>query len=103
MSPLKLAPFYHCAALLGTNLSEAKINELIDQNKEEKYEAIWLCLDNDATYEAIKQMIRWQPRLENLKVLGLPKDIKNMDNEEFATFKDRLEEATTNVFKEKQV
>jgi hypothetical protein len=90
LSPLKLAETYHCAALLGTNLSEAKLDEIIEENKKEKYKAIYLCLDNDATYEAIKQMLKCQPRLPNLKVLGLPKDIKNMNTNELEEFKERL-------------
>lgn len=88
VSAIKIAPHYHSAALLGTNLSEAKVEEI--RMQVDKYERIYLCLDNDATYEAIKTQLKWRGRLPNLMVLGLQKDVKNMDNDEFDEYLKRI-------------
>src|SRR5690606_20050617 len=45
VSAIKIAPHHHSLALLGTNLNEPKIEEILEQ--EPKYERIYLCLDND--------------------------------------------------------
>lgn len=70
-------------ALLGTNLSEAKVEEIIATRK---YERIFLCLDNDATSVAIKAVLKWKHKLPQLEVRGLGKDIKDMTDEEFQDF-----------------
>ena len=87
MSAIKVAPHYHSLAICGTNLNEARIEEI---QKQEKYERIYLCLDNDATYEAIKMQFKWRSRVPNMLVLGLQKDIKDMDDEEFTEYLGRL-------------
>lgn len=79
VSAIKLAPYLHAVALLGTNLSEAKVEEI----REEGYDHIHLALDNDATMEAVKAQLKWQHRLPQLCVRGLAKDIKDMNDEEF--------------------
>lgn len=84
MSAIKIAPHHHAAALLGTNLSEAKVHEILLEDK--PYKRIYLCLDNDATYEAIKQQLRLSNRLTTMTVKPLEKDIKNMNPEEFKIF-----------------
>lgn len=86
VSAIKLAPHYHSLALLGTNLSDAKVEEV----KEGKYKYIYLCLDNDATYQAIKIQLERSRDLPNMRVMGLAKDIKNMNEVEFDEFMLRL-------------
>lgn len=89
MSAIKLAPYVHTLALLGTNLSEAKINE-IPKSGPEKYDNIYLCFDNDATSTAVKTQLDWVEVLPNMRILGLQKDIKDMTDEEFTVFLERL-------------
>lgn len=88
MSAIKLAPHFHSIALLGTNLSEAKVDEILDQRP--RYERVFLALDNDATAEAVRTQLRWRNRLPNLYILGLQKDIKEMDSQEFKEFLARV-------------
>lgn len=78
-----MAPYMDALALLGTNLSEAKVAEIQEQPK---YDHIYLCLDNDATMEAVKIQLRWRGKLPNMCIQGLGKDIKDMNHEEFADF-----------------
>jgi DNA primase len=84
VSAIKLAPYYDTMALLGTNLSEAKVNEIVEHGAH--YENIWLCLDNDATGESIKLVLKWRDWLKTLRVRGLEKDIKDMTDTELDTF-----------------
>lgn len=88
VSAMKIAPFYHSAALLGTNLAENKVDEILAQNP--KYDRIYLSLDSDAVYEAIKTQLYWRSRVPNLLVLGIQKDIKNMNDTEFKEYLERL-------------
>lgn len=78
-----MAPHVDAVALLGTNLSEAKVEEIIATRK---YDRIYVCLDNDATWQAIKLTLKWKHRLPQLGVRGLGKDIKDMNDEEFTEF-----------------
>lgn len=87
VSAIKIASSYHAVALLGTNLSEAKVQELIDNNE---YKHIYICLDNDATHQAIKLQLKWRERIKNLRVMGLDKDVKDMDAVEFDSFQLRF-------------
>jgi len=89
MSAIKLAPYHHAIALLGTNLSEAKVDE-INANKK-GYKHITLCLDADATYEAIKLQLKWAGKLPGMCMQALETDIKDMDDEEFADLLKRLQ------------
>lgn len=89
VSAIKVAPIYHSLALLGTNLSEAKVLEIMYNNE---YDNVYLCLDNDATHDAIRQQLKWGGRLKGLQVRGLEKDIKDMSKEEFNEFMRRFEE-----------
>lgn len=83
MSAIKVADTYHTMALLGTHLSEAKAEEILSG---EKYDHIYICLDADATGEAIKMQLAWRNKIPNMRVIGLEKDIKDMDDVEFDTF-----------------
>lgn len=84
VSAIRLAPKVHTAALLGTNLSEAKIDELYSVHKD--YETIYICLDADATWQAIKLQLKWRERIPNLQIRGLGKDVKDLTDEEFKLF-----------------
>lgn len=81
LSALRLAPHVHAVALLGTNVSDAKVAEY----KQGKYTRVILSLDNDATYEAIKLTLRLRGSLP-INVMGLEKDIKNMSTDEFESY-----------------
>lgn len=87
MSAIKVAPHHHGLAILGTNLNDSRVDEILAQPK---YDRIYLCLDNDAVYEAIKLQLKWRHRLPKMLVLGLQKDIKDMDEAEFTEFLGRL-------------
>lgn len=83
VSAIKMAPYMDAIALLGVNLSEAKVAEILEQKK---YSHIYLCLDNDAVMEAVKIQLKWRHKLPNMCIQGLPKDIKDMSHDEFADF-----------------
>lgn len=83
MSAIKVANSYHALALLGTNLSEAKMEEILAQDK---YDRIILCLDADAVGQGVKLMMEWRNKVPNLEIFGLKKDIKDMDANEFDSF-----------------
>jgi DNA primase len=86
MSAIKMATHMHSVALLGTNLSEAKVSEILEGD----YEHIFLCLDNDAIPEAIRLQITWRAKIPQMQLVALPKDIKDMDDDEFKKFLTRL-------------
>jgi len=85
VSAIKVAPHHDAMALLGTHLSDAKIDEI----KELGYKSIYLSLDNDATGEAIKIQLACRSKLP-LLVVALHKDIKNFNKEEMAEYLTRL-------------
>jgi nitrogen regulatory protein PII-like uncharacterized protein len=70
-------------ALLGTVLNYDRVKEIRDQG----YERIWLCLDNDATYKAIKLKMMFDKDLPGMliKTLRGP-DIKDMSYKQFEEF-----------------
>lgn len=88
VSAIKLSSFYDSVALLSTNLSDAKVKEI----ESKKYSRIYLCLDNDAVGVAVNLMVKLRSKLPQLQMIGLAKDIKNMDKEEFASFLNKLED-----------
>lgn len=83
MSAIKVAGTYHSLALLGTNLSDAKVEEIRQQDK---YDRIMLCLDADAVGHGIRLMLQLRDKLPNLQVFGLKQDIKDMDDIAFDSF-----------------
>ena len=87
ISAIKLSPYYDSAALLSTNLSMAKVKEI----RERKYERVYLCLDNDATAEAVRLAVSLRYKLPGLQIIGLEKDIKDYNEEEMDSFLKRLE------------
>lgn len=82
-SAIKLAQEVHSVALCSTNLSESRVDEIAQNNN---YDLVLICLDNDATYEAIKYQLKYKRHIKGLQVRGLAKDIKDMNTEEFAKF-----------------
>lgn len=86
MSAIKLAPHVHSLALLGTHISDAKAEEIAKL----KYKKVILSLDNDATGEAIKLVLKFRNKIKNLFVHGLGKDIKNMNEEELNEYLSQL-------------
>lgn len=79
VSAIKLAPHVHTLALLGTHISDAKADEI----SKEGYSRVLLSLDNDATYEAVKLQLQYRSKIKGLLVASLPKDIKDMNEDEF--------------------
>lgn len=86
VSAIKLAPYYHSVALLGTNLSSEKVREI----KEGNYKAVYLVLDGDAIVQAIDLQQAYREVLPNLRVLHISKDIKNMNEKELREFLGRV-------------
>lgn len=82
VSAIKLAPYVHSLALLGTNMNELLARDIADQ----AYKRVLICLDNDATFAAIKMQLAWKGSIKGLLVNGLGKDIKDMNNDEFQEF-----------------
>lgn len=69
-------------ALCGTLLTLNRIYEIKGQN----YEKVFLCLDEDATGQAIKHSVAYKARLPQLNIMALNEDIKNMNEVQFEMF-----------------
>lgn len=82
VSAIRVAPFTHTVSLLGVNLSEEKLREIIDG----KYRRVYLCLDADATDVSVRTSLKYRTRLPQLQIRGLSKDVKDMNQEEFDNF-----------------
>lgn len=80
-------------ALLGTNLSYERAQEI----KASGIKKIVLCLDNDATAEAIRQVVEYRRLLPTIKLVALRKDVKNMTAQELEAFVDEVKEVTQGV------
>jgi len=78
LSAVRLTPYCDSVALLGTNL----LRPVIKTIKQHRYEAVWLGLDEDAIKKAFSLVRRLQSELPNMNVMYLPKDIKNMTEDE---------------------
>lgn len=87
LSAIRLSQYCDSVALLGTNFGSDKVTEV----KEQGYRHLYLCLDNDATSTAIKLGIKLRDTLPSLKIIPLNKDIKDMTEEELASFLTLLE------------
>lgn len=88
VSAIKLAPYVHSLALLGTNLSDAKVEEI--NSITPQYEQVYISLDNDATYEAIKMQLANRSKIKGLLVAALGQDIKDMNKEDFDNYVQQL-------------
>lgn len=69
-------------ALCGTVLNLDRLIEI----KAEGYKAVWLCLDDDATAQAVKYAAMFKARLPQLRIKALDKDIKDMKPDMFELF-----------------
>lgn len=69
-------------ALCGTVLNLGRIVEI----KQQEYKDIWLCLDQDATQQAIKYAALFKARLPALRIKALDVDIKDMKPDMFELF-----------------
>lgn len=87
VSAVRLAPFTHSLALVGTNFPI----ELADEVAQQGYKRVIICLDNDATSKAIKLQLMFRTKIKGLEVRGLAKDIKDMNDEEFQEHLQRTE------------
>jgi DNA primase (bacterial type) len=81
----------NAVALLGTVLNFDRINEI----KAQEYDRVWLCLDKDATFQAIKYRLLFDDHLPQMLVKPLGNnDIKDMPYQEFNAF---MKEITTDA------
>lgn len=89
VSAVRAAKDFHVVALLGTTLSNAKVQEIVLNHE---YEHVLICLDQDATYTAIRTQLRLRNTIKGLLMKGLGKDIKDFDDEEYAKFVQEVNE-----------
>lgn len=82
VSALRLNPYTDSLALCGTIFSAARQMEV----KRANYDRIYLALDNDATRTASKIVKNCKLTLPKLKVKFLPKDVKDMGEDELKAF-----------------
>ena len=76
-SAVRVSKFISCAAICGTGLSPEAVQELSATTRN----IVW-ALDADATGEAIRQNRKNRIYFDSSRVLTLPKDFKNMTDEE---------------------
>lgn len=81
ISACKAASWVTACALLGTGLNDDKIYEIISQQRSGN---VWLALDKDALGKSLKLLRRWRLVCPELKILYIPKDIKDMTNVEIS-------------------
>jgi hypothetical protein len=84
-SGIRASSYMNSCALLGTDLSKEKVDEIMRNGFTHAY----ISLDKDATRNAIKHSIMHRTRL-TLTVIALEKDIKDMDREELNKFMEPL-------------
>lgn len=86
VSAIRLAEHTHSVALMGTELTDDKLQEIA----KEKYTTVYLALDRDATLLALKLQFKSRNLMGNLKVLPLHRDIKDMNPYEFESLLERI-------------
>lgn len=69
-------------SLCGTLLNDARLNEI----KQQGYDRVWLCLDQDATLSAFGLMASYKFKYSQLRIKTLPMDVKNMSAERFEQY-----------------
>lgn len=72
----------HALALCGTLLTTDRLLEI----KKLNYDSVYLCLDNDATVNAVRYAKVFRARLPQLRVKALDVDVKNMAAQQFELF-----------------
>jgi hypothetical protein len=70
---------YAVCALLGTGVNAGKVREIQEVARNSP---VYIALDADATGQAFAMARKWGPGFRSLRVTILPKDIKDMDNDE---------------------
>jgi hypothetical protein len=79
ISAKKAADYCSSVAILGTEISPEKFEEILRVAGKRK---IWLALDRDAVKKGFDYLRRYRLYCDNLYLLMLPKDIKNMTHSE---------------------
>ena len=69
-------------ALCGTLLNLNRIYEIKNQG----YKTVYLCLDEDATRQAIAHAVAYKARLPALRIMELSDDVKDMDAQDMELF-----------------
>lgn len=77
-------------ALLGTHLNYERCQEI----RRSGITKIVLCLDQDATAQAVQLMVNNRRWLPGLQMIALDKDVKNMSTDEFSRYIDHVQEVT---------
>ena len=73
LSAVKARCYMNTAALMGTNLSETKLNEILRCG----VKRVILALDNDAIVKAAELSRKFRPFFEKFTLLPLKRDIKD--------------------------
>jgi len=81
-SAMRLSSTVNAAALLGTNISESLIENLLMSGVRN----VTLCLDKDASFKAMKYHNKYGQLFTTFKVAFPPRDIKNMSENELDRF-----------------
>lgn len=84
VSALKASSYFRAVALLGINLNEEKVFEIVEQSRD-----VVICLDRDASAAAYKYAKRYA-LFGNFRVVPLSKDIKDMSTDELLEWKERV-------------
>lgn len=83
ISALRAAEFCTSVALLGTEMSPDKFEEIVRFAGNRK---IWFALDRDAAKEGFNLLKRYRLYFPNLSLLLIRKDIKNMSSSELLSY-----------------
>lgn len=75
-----------CVALLGTTINEARALEI----KSAGYNKAIVCLDNDATDQAVRQVVKLRSFSGLFNVKALDMDVKDMDTASFDKFVEEI-------------
>jgi hypothetical protein len=79
ISAKKAAEYCGAVAVLGTEISPEKFEEILNVARGRR---IWIALDRDAVKKGFDYLRRYRLYCDNLYLLLLPKDIKNMTHSE---------------------
>lgn len=79
ISALRASEFCTAVALLGTEMSQEKFEEVVGLSGVRR---VWFALDRDALKDGLDLLRRYRLYFPNINILILPKDIKNMSTSE---------------------
>lgn len=74
LSAIKASDRINTVALLGTDMSDSFLNEVVDGN----YDNVYLALDKDAYQKAIGLVLKHRHRIPNMTTMFLKQDLKDM-------------------------